>query len=151
MTLINGATYRIVNAKSNTSLDLSGADNPFAVIGYDYHGGENQRWTIHHHGRGYSIRSVSGKFLGHHGQLRDDLPVVAVDEEVIWDIQPDADNHNAYRILVPDTPFNVDLSNYGSPDQGTPVALWGRWQPGVNQTWFFEQRKFMCVRLWDIG
>ena len=43
-------------------------------------------------------------------------------------------------IQVPDTPFNVDLSNHGDATPGTPVELWGKWQ-GVNQTWKFQKGK----------
>jgi hypothetical protein len=42
------------------------------------------------------------------------------------------------RICIPDTVFNVDLSNHGDAKGGTPVELWGRWE-GTNQTWKFER------------
>lgn len=45
----------------------------------------------------------------------------------------------ACRICVPDTQENVDLTNYGGLQDGTRIAIWGRWEPGENQTWFFEK------------
>ncbi len=38
----SGRTYKLVNAKAGTVLDLSGADNRQA-IGYGFHGGDNQK------------------------------------------------------------------------------------------------------------
>lgn len=37
-----GAEYRFTNAKAGNVMDLSGGDNR-SVIGYDWHGGNNQK------------------------------------------------------------------------------------------------------------
>ena len=47
----SGRTYKLVNEKAGTVLDLFGADNR-QTIGYDYHGGDNQKvrdrpYTLH--------------------------------------------------------------------------------------------------------
>jgi hypothetical protein len=41
-TIEEGKTYKLVNAKGGTCIDLSGTDNN-SIIGYNYHGGGNQR------------------------------------------------------------------------------------------------------------
>lgn len=38
----NGKAYALINLKGGTAADLSGGDNT-SIIGYDYHGGENQQ------------------------------------------------------------------------------------------------------------
>ena len=38
----NGRAYALINYKGGTAADLSGGDNT-SIIGYDYHGGENQQ------------------------------------------------------------------------------------------------------------
>ncbi|TFK61725.1 ricin B-like lectin [Pluteus cervinus] len=144
-TLQSGTTYRIVNAKSDTSLDVSGANN-YSLMGYPWYGGENQRWKLQQDDQGaYTIvNTASGKFVSFAGASvrQDGDPVVAVDEPTAWDIQPDKNNPSAFRyvlIILPDTSFNIDLSDHGNPAPGTPVTLWEQSEPGVNQTWFFEQ------------
>ena len=42
----SGRTYKLVNAKAGTVLDLSGTDNR-QTVGYDYHGGDNQKVRDH--------------------------------------------------------------------------------------------------------
>lgn len=43
-----------------------------------------------------------------------------------------------HRICLPDTVFNIDLTNYGDSAGGTAVEIWGRWE-AQNQCWRFEQ------------
>lgn len=38
----SGGTYKLINAKGGTVLDLSGGDNR-SIIGYGFHGGDNQK------------------------------------------------------------------------------------------------------------
>lgn len=40
--LYPGGVYKFVNAKAGNVMDLSGGDNT-SVIGYDWHGGDNQK------------------------------------------------------------------------------------------------------------
>ncbi len=46
------------------------------------------------------------------------------------------------RLFVPNTHYNLDLSDHGNPTPGTPVTLWGKWHPGKNQTWRFEDGEY---------
>ncbi|KAH0580680.1 hypothetical protein H2248_002168 [Termitomyces sp. 'cryptogamus'] len=135
-------TYILVNVKSGTALDLSGTDG-YTVSGWERHGGENQRWTLEkfEDTNQWTFRNVySGKYLGlaELSELRDDIPIQGVDYPVPWDIFEDELDRSTYRIVVPETSFNVDLSNFGDPNNGTLVAIWGQWE-ALNQTWRFEQ------------
>lgn len=38
----SGGIYKLINAKAGNCADLSGGDDT-SVIGFDYHGGENQK------------------------------------------------------------------------------------------------------------
>lgn len=38
----SGGVYKFINAKAGNCMDLSGGDNT-SVIGFDYHGGDNQK------------------------------------------------------------------------------------------------------------
>lgn len=40
--LVPGGVYRFVNAKAKNVMDLSGGDGQ-SIIGYDWHGGDNQK------------------------------------------------------------------------------------------------------------
>ena len=43
------------------------------------------------------------------------------------------------RLFVPNTQFNLDLSDHGSATPGTHVVVWTKWSPGKCQTWRFEE------------
>ena len=45
------------------------------------------------------------------------------------------------------TNFNLDLSDHGNPNPGTPITLWGKWEGGTNQTWHFEEGAFAFASL----
>ncbi|KAG5647506.1 hypothetical protein DXG03_009443 [Asterophora parasitica] len=139
MGIEHGNNYILQNGKSGTVLDLSGSDG-YSILGWEGHSGDNQRWTLENHDNRWVFRNVgTGRYLGYNpDDLRDDAPVFAVDEPVAWDIWPDEGDDTVHRISVPGTPFTVDLTNFGSEDNGTPVALWGKWE-GRNQTWRFLQ------------
>ena len=46
------------------------------------------------------------------------------------------------RLFVPNTHYNLDLSDHGNSNPGTPVTLWKKWEGGTNQTWRFEEGEF---------
>ena len=43
------------------------------------------------------------------------------------------------RIYVPGLYINIDLSDNGNPNPGTPVTLWDQWEPGLNQLWHLQK------------
>ncbi|KAG6834778.1 hypothetical protein H0H93_007433, partial [Arthromyces matolae] len=139
MTIQAGRRYVLINAKSGTALDLSGTDN-VSVLGWEAHRGENQQWELHQEDNQWVFRNVhNGKFLGIERRAHDNVPVRGVDAPVKWNIFPDDRDQSVYRIFVPDTPFNIDLSDFGNPDNGTLVTIWGKSENNQNQTWRFEE------------
>jgi len=135
----SGQVYKLVNAKSGTVLDLSGTNNT-DIIGWNDHGGPNQKWRVERaEGNGWTFRNVgSGRYLGRN-KTHDGSSLRAVDDPVAWDIRPDEGDSQVFRIFAYGTIFNVDLSDHGNPENGTPVNLWTKWYPGTNQTWRFEE------------
>ncbi|CAL1702567.1 unnamed protein product [Somion occarium] len=139
MSIEEGHKYRLVNAKSGTTLDLSGGDNK-SLIGYDWHGGENQKWILERQGSGWTFKNAaSGLYFSVEGNAEDGSPVTASENPTQWDIWPDEEDGSVYRIFLPNTRFNIDLADHGNPTPGTLVTLWNKWHPGVNQCWRFEQ------------
>ncbi|KIM43944.1 carbohydrate-binding module family 13 protein [Hebeloma cylindrosporum] len=134
----NGGRYIIHNSKSKTVLDLNGSDGR-TIIGFPRHGGENQQWETIYHDGGWHIKSVgTDKYLNLESHPKDDVRLVAIQQPFLWHLWDDDRVANAIRICVPNTRQNVDLTDYGNPNPGTPVAIWGRWE-GENQTWKFEK------------
>ncbi|KAI1793804.1 ricin B lectin domain-containing protein [Ganoderma leucocontextum] len=135
----SGRTYKLVNAKAGTVLDLSGADNR-QTIGYGYHGGDNQKWALEQEDNQWLLRNVaSGLYLSVEGLVEDGTSVLATGEHFKWDIWPDEEDSSTFRLFVPNTQFNMDLSDHGSAVPGTHVVIWTKWHPGKNQTWRFEE------------
>ncbi|THH15412.1 hypothetical protein EW146_g5051 [Bondarzewia mesenterica] len=139
MGIERGATYSLVNVKSGTALDLSGADGR-SIIGYGFHGHGNQQWVLEQpNGSEWTFRSVeTGKYLDIDGEPGNGTLIVASDYPREWDIWPDEQDDSVYRIFIHNTSYNVDLSDHGNPNPGTPVTLWSKWE-GTNQTWRFER------------
>ncbi|KAF9032392.1 carbohydrate-binding module family 13 protein [Panaeolus papilionaceus] len=134
----SGNRYFIRNVKGGTVIDLSGADNK-SIIGYPHNGGENQQWALDEVDGGWYIRSATdGRFLAVDGTPRDSASVIVRHEPYIWHIWGDESVANGVRICVPETRENVDLTNYGSKEPGTPIAIWGHWAAD-NQIWYFDQ------------
>ncbi|KAK1235493.1 hypothetical protein PQX77_001276 [Marasmius sp. AFHP31] len=133
----SGHTYHIINVKSGTALDAAD-DGP--INGFELHGGENQRWTLEHNGEHWTFRNDKGQFLGREGEVEEGLHLRWVDYPVEWDIWPDSNDDSVFRIYVPGwhTAMNIDLSDHGNSDNGTPITLWGQWE-GEHQTWRFEE------------
>jgi len=133
----SGTTYKITNVKSGTVVDLSGEDNK-SIIGYPYHGGKNQQWTFNWTGKSWTIHSASSnQYLGVEGTPTDGTRLVAVNDPFEWHIWRDEANQSTYRIFVPFTSYNLDLTNWGDATPGTPVQLWFTWA-GLHQTWKIE-------------
>ncbi|EIM84727.1 ricin B-like lectin [Stereum hirsutum FP-91666 SS1] len=138
----SGQVYTLVNAMSGTALDLSGGDNT-SIIGFNFHGGGNQKWMFEQTSQGpWTIRSLeTGKYLNIEGPPSDGAKVVAIDNPQNWDIWHDEQDGSVFRLFIPGTTFNIDMSDHGNATPGTPVTLWGKWE-GKNQTWRIEPGMF---------
>ncbi|KIJ97464.1 carbohydrate-binding module family 13 protein [Laccaria amethystina LaAM-08-1] len=133
----DGGIYKIVNVKGHTVIDLNSNDDR-SIAGYEWHGGDNQKWVASTQNGLWYFKSVaSGRYLAIDGEASDNGAVVGSTNPFGWNIWPDEDNVNVLRICVPNTRHNVDLSDHGNPNPGTPITIWGRWK-GTNQTWTFE-------------
>lgn len=135
----SNSIYFIINRKGGTVINLSGEDNlNKSIIGYPRNGGKNQQWEPMQIDGGWIIKSVSsGHYLGYQGSPCDGNKLVATDQPFVWNIWRDIMPFS-YRISVPNSNQDVDLSDHGNATPGTPIATWGRWE-GLNQVWAFEQ------------
>ncbi|KAJ7223909.1 ricin B-like lectin [Mycena rebaudengoi] len=134
----SGLTYRIINAKSGTAIDLSAADNR-SIIGYPYHNTPNQHWTLTWVGDGWTFHSVaSGLYINIARAPADGTVLVASSTPYKFHIWHDEVHPLNYRIFVPQTSFNFGMYGNGDPTPGTLVTLWAKWR-GIHQTWRFER------------
>ncbi|KIM60270.1 carbohydrate-binding module family 13 protein [Scleroderma citrinum Foug A] len=137
----SGAPYILLNVKAPGScLDLSGGDNR-SIIGYPPHNGPNQQWRFERLENGnYLIQSVgTGLYLRIDGEPANDVRVVAGRDRYEWYVKDEPSTPGSIRIYVPGRYINIDLSDHGNPDPGTPIALWDQWEPGQNQLWRLQQ------------
>ncbi|KAF7426221.1 hypothetical protein PC9H_008588 [Pleurotus ostreatus] len=134
-----GAKYKFVNAKANNVADLSGGDNK-SIIGYSDHNGANQTWEALPGGNGWIFKNVAtGQYLGINGLARDGTPVEGIHPPFEWHVKNDEGHPDTVRLFVPNTLFNMDLSDNGNATAGTKIQVWNKWTPGVNQCWRLVQ------------
>ncbi|KAM5531421.1 hypothetical protein V8D89_000909 [Ganoderma adspersum] len=139
MQLENGKTYKITNAKGGTVLDLSGGQDQSPITGYNFSGGDNQKWVAEQQDQNWRFKNpATGLFIGYSGDANNNTPVKAMKNPTIWDVRPDQENPDTMRACVAGTDYCLDLSGHGNSNPGTPVTLWKKWG-GANQTWRFEQ------------
>jgi len=139
MSVVSGHTYFLINQKSGTAFDLSGANNRF-VNGYQINRTKNQMWKFINHPDGWTIQNGTGKFLDvdHPGVYNDGEKMVAVDTPHPRKFLVNLDKEfYGYRIVIPGTTKCADLSDNGNPTNNTPITLWGEWK-GQNQVWRLE-------------
>jgi hypothetical protein len=112
----SGKTFKFINAKGGTALDLSAGDHhsstfvylalnhwltSLLVIGYPYHHGTNQHWTFTWIGSGWTIKSVSdGQYLGVNGPPASNVSLVAVAQPFTWHIWKDEEDPSTHRFLI---------------------------------------------------
>ncbi|KIP01385.1 carbohydrate-binding module family 13 protein [Phlebiopsis gigantea 11061_1 CR5-6] len=136
----SGGVYALLNAKAGNCVDLSGGDGR-SIIGYEYHGGDNQKWRFQKlsQGPGWVIQNVgTGKYLSITEGAGDGVLVVGSNDPTQWDVCRDEEDSSVHRLFVLNTPFNLDLSDNGNPTPGTPVSVWGKWS-GRNQCWRLQE------------
>ncbi|OSX62764.1 carbohydrate-binding module family 13 protein [Postia placenta MAD-698-R-SB12] len=92
-------TYVLLNARSGTALDLSGADQR-SLIGFPAHMGQNQQWEFIPSGSGYTIRSACASSCELYlsvESVRDNAPIIASPFPSCWDVQFDEKHGSALR------------------------------------------------------
>ncbi|KZT08244.1 carbohydrate-binding module family 13 protein [Laetiporus sulphureus 93-53] len=112
-------TYALLNARSGTALDLSGADRR-SVLGYPSHMGENQQWEFLPNGKGYAIRSarmslLGGLFLTVEG-VYDGARIIGSPYPTSWDVHID-EEYRSLCIFWPNTSYFVGLDNENEGSQ----------------------------------
>ncbi|KAL0948451.1 hypothetical protein HGRIS_011024 [Hohenbuehelia grisea] len=136
--LQSGSSYKLTNEKAGNVLDLSGGDNK-SIIGYEWHGSDNQKWRVQQDGNNWTIQNVgTGKWLAVEGDAGDGAAVVGRDEPYQWEIKEDQKDSSVLRIYAPGTKYNVDLADHGNATAGNKIHLWAKWTEGRNQCWRFE-------------
>ncbi|KAI0738176.1 ricin B lectin domain-containing protein [Daedaleopsis nitida] len=134
-------TYVLLNARSGTAMDLSGADGK-TVIGYSMHGGPNQQWEFIPTGHGYIIRCVRRSKEGHAlylttaGGLRDGEEIVASTFPVTWNVEQTEDG---IRISWPNSEYVFDLADWGNSAPGTKIQLATRKSSEACQHWHYTR------------
>ncbi|KAH8111572.1 ricin B lectin domain-containing protein [Phellopilus nigrolimitatus] len=132
--------YIMRNFRSNSVIDLSGADSK-TIIGFPWHGHENQQWEFDRLGDGWYIRSVhTGGYLTIEKGMGNGFPVVANNYPVSWVVEHDETkpNDEVYRILWPNSSFGFDLDN-GKPTPGTKINLWSKMSGAHHQLWRLQR------------
>ncbi|EJC99403.1 ricin B-like lectin, partial [Fomitiporia mediterranea MF3/22] len=132
-------TYKIVNAKGGTALDLSGGDNR-TIIGFTVHGQANQQWTVSEPDSDDNqtiFCQASNLYLAIEDAPNDYTRIIASSSPTRWAIRRDGKDQNFWRVFFPGTGFNFDLSDHGNPTPGTVIHLWSA-TDGRNQLWNFE-------------
>ncbi|KAH8827053.1 ricin B-like lectin [Flagelloscypha sp. PMI_526] len=144
-TIEGDKTYKITNVKSGTVVDLSAYDGK-SIIGYPWHNGTNQQWTLKWADNGWHIVSVeNGYFMSFDATAANGVNVTGVatisSEPSVWHIWQDEDNKKAFRICVPDTTQVLDLYDRGNAWPGEPITLWNSWNGThpPHQTWTFTK------------
>ncbi|KZP23986.1 carbohydrate-binding module family 13 protein [Athelia psychrophila] len=139
MSIQEGQIYKITNVKApDRIIDLSGGDNR-SLIGYEDKNGPNQRWIFERaqdNAEWWLIKSAgSGQYINlDGGSPGDGVALVAGEDRVAWDVQPDPEHEDKLRFFVPNTEFNFDLADHGSEVEGSKVQLWSKTR-GKGQTW----------------
>jgi len=132
-------TYRIINVKSGTALDLSGTDG-HTISGWEAHDGDNQKWHAERINNQWAFRNrFNERYLGlsNSYEFHQGNRLQGVEEPFGWNIFPDREYGDGYRIFVPEHNANVDL-DLGHEANGTKVHLWGQWN-APQQIWRFEE------------
>ncbi|KAL5501241.1 hypothetical protein ACEPAH_9628 [Sanghuangporus vaninii] len=140
---IQPGTYKLINVKAGTALDLSGGDNR-TIIGFEDTGGDNQKWTISEPDSDDNQTiycQAKNLYLAIEDAPNDWTRVIASSSPDKWAIRRDSNDSSVWRVFFPGTGFNFDLANHGDPTPGTVIHLWSA-TDGQNQLWRFEGGTF---------
>ncbi|KAN0133565.1 Ricin B lectin domain containing protein [Lactarius tabidus] len=145
-TIESGQRYKITNEGNGMVFDLSATDGK-SILGWTFHGGENQQWILDKQGDGqWTIRSVMHqKYVGFGDTPRNGAAVVGLDRPCHWDIEildsEDSEDHDYPRVKfwVRSTLLVVEFPKE-RPELGGPLQLWAA-QDERYQVWILEERE----------
>ncbi|KAF8731518.1 hypothetical protein AX14_004767 [Amanita brunnescens Koide BX004] len=133
-----GGTYRLINVKSGTVLDLSGTDQVH-LIGWPDNGGTNQQWIVDFLDGFYTLRNVRyNKYVGYTQPLRLGSDGIGSLSRTKWVMVPTEDDPDVFGLYVPGTKFVLELVDDGSAQPGTPVMI-GMRMLSLNQAWRLDR------------
>ncbi|KAF9260006.1 hypothetical protein L218DRAFT_622310 [Marasmius fiardii PR-910] len=139
-------TYKIMNVKGGTVIDISGADGTSVIAFTDRdHDDSNQqvktkfhrsfqetltswktvfKWTFDRFGAGYSIRSVrNGAYLSVNRRDPIGKPIESGFYPVSWELQAYDLQNNIYQIAWPGSGLVFDLRNDGNPAPSNRIDM----------------------------
>jgi len=132
-----GTTYTFVNVRGGTAMDVS--DGTLAIIGYIPLKTSSQQWTLEEAGKDlYFLKNGAGLYLSIVDKALNGASVVATNKHHPWSISADDIDKSCIRIYYPGSSLNLELTNRGDKQAGTPVKL-GRASPGDFQVWKAEE------------
>ncbi|KAF9648510.1 hypothetical protein BDM02DRAFT_3115279 [Thelephora ganbajun] len=139
--LFNGQAFYIINKKSGTAMDLDAVSQK-SIIGWEHHGGDNQRWMIVPNLESLDdscwIENVAfKKYLSVEGNLCDNAKLVGTSTKFLWNIRRDEHDFNGWRFFVRGTERNADLANHSDRLSGT-VTLWYHTE-AESQVWYLRE------------
>ncbi|KAH9475083.1 hypothetical protein JR316_0012189 [Psilocybe cubensis] len=111
--------YRIEHAQSHDKvIDLSGYDG-VTILGWEKHGGENQKWEFERLGPGYSIKSVfNGTCITLKIGTVDGVSLTASKFPVSWELEADGSD------FVFDLGSNTNEVTLRASSPSAPTRLW---------------------------
>jgi len=88
MSIKSGQRYKITNEENGLVFDLS-SGNGKSILGWDFHGGENQKWITERQDDGqWTIQSVQRQtYLGFENTPKDGTHLDGLDKPQLWDIE----------------------------------------------------------------
>ncbi|KAI0072616.1 hypothetical protein K474DRAFT_1667604 [Panus rudis PR-1116 ss-1] len=119
------SVFTLTNVRSGSTLDVSGADGK-TLIGYPFHGGQNQQWQVDQLGPGCLIRGVAhGTYLTFEDDRIECCQLVMSEFPVTWKLESvRTEGSDSYiRIQWPNGKFAAHLADDGSGTPGAKVQL----------------------------
>ncbi|KAF7986775.1 hypothetical protein HWV62_20376 [Athelia sp. TMB] len=152
-TIETNGTYKITSAFApSVVIDLSAGDNK-SIIAYPYHSGANQQWIFNNTQGAWTIKNVELGLYIAPGNLSNPsatpgnyTTLSASSTPFIWDIWHDEVNPAAYRLFIPRTALNWDLTDFGNSTPGNPIQVFQKYTPGWKwQTWTVDAGECFAV------
>lgn len=117
MSLQDGVTYVLKNARSGTAATSGKTTNPkhpASVTGWVHTAESPQQWTVEKVGAHVRLKNAQGQYLGISGEPQNGNPIIARSYKQNWNVVVNGSN---YKFIYPGTNFCIDLDRgYASND-----------------------------------